>query len=188
MSKDKPERLAIDGEGFRVAIVAARYNFRLVNALLENVLQTLDNCGVRQEDVETFRVPGSSEIPHVSAMVAKTGSFDVVIGLGLIIEGETEHHAVIAHSTAHALQSIGIRFEIPVINGILTVRDLKQAEARINGELNRGAEFAHSALEMAQSHNELEKRIFESDPDPDFGDLDWLDEIEDDDEPEDWRK
>lgn len=188
MSKDKPERLAIDGEGFRVAIVAARYNFRLVNALLENVLQTLDSCGVRQEDVETFRVPGSSEIPHVTAMAAKTGAFDVVIGLGLIIEGQTEHHAVIAHSTAHALQSIGIRFEIPVINGIITVRNLDQAEARINGDLNRGAEFAYAALEMAQAHNELEKRIFDSDMDSGVEGLDWLEEIDDDDEPEDWRK
>jgi len=188
MSKDKPESLAIDGEGFRVAIIAARYNFRLVNALLENVLQTLDACGVRQEDMETFRVPGSSEIPQLAAMVAKTGAFDVIIGLGLIIEGETEHHSVIAHSTANALQSIGIRYEIPIINGILTVRDLKQAEVRINGELNRGAEFAHAALEMAQVHTELEKRIFDSDMSSDFEDLDWLDEIDEDDEPEDWRK
>jgi len=188
MSRDKPEGIAIDGEGWRVAIVAARYNFRLVNSLLESVLQTLDACGVRQEDVETFRVPGSNEIPHVAAMVAKTGSFDAIIALGLIIEGDTEHHAIIANATANALQSIGIRFEMPVINGIITVRNQKQAEERITGTLNRGPEFAHAALEMAQLHHELEKRIFDVDINHEFEDLDWIDEIDDEDEPEDWRK
>ena len=188
MSKDNPERLAIDGEGFRVGIVAARYNFQMVNSLLENVLEALDGCGVRQEDIETLRVPGSSEIPYVAALMAKTGNFDVVIALGLIIRGETEHHNIIGHSTAHALQSVGIRFEVPVINGILTVNTREQAEERISGEMNRGAEFAHSALEMAQTNETVLKRIFDQDMDDIADTLDWMDDLEDDDDPEDWRK
>ena len=89
MSKDKPESLAIDGEGISVGIIAARYNFQLVNALVESVTQTLSASGVSVDDIETFRVPGSNEIPHAAAMAAKTGEFDVIIGLGLIIEGDT---------------------------------------------------------------------------------------------------
>jgi 6,7-dimethyl-8-ribityllumazine synthase len=190
MSKDKPDRLAIDGEGCRVAIIAARYNFKLVNALLESVLQTLDACGVREEDIETFRVPGSNEIPPIAAMAAKTGAFDVIIGLGLVIAGETDHHSIITHSTAHALQSVGIRFEVPVINGIISVSSIQQARERITGEMDRGAEFAHAALEMAQLNNSLQKRIFDEEMDMAYDDLDWLDDLEDDDdgEPEDWRK
>ncbi|MGC9452495.1 MAG: 6,7-dimethyl-8-ribityllumazine synthase [Oceanipulchritudo sp.] len=187
MSTDNPERLAIDGEGFRVGIVAARYNFNLVNSLLESVLETLDGCGVRQQDIETLRVPGSNEIPYIAAMMAKTGSFDVIIALGLIIAGETEHHSIIAHSTAHALQSVGIRFEIPVVNGIITVQNLRQAEDRITGELNRGAEFAHTALEMAQANDSMLKRILDQDMEDFPDDLDWMDDLEEDD-PEDWRK
>ncbi|MEX0329881.1 MAG: 6,7-dimethyl-8-ribityllumazine synthase [Puniceicoccaceae bacterium] len=189
MSTDKPESLAIDGEGCRVAIIAARYNFQLVNALLESVLDTLGSSGVRADDIEVFRVPGSNEIPHAAAMASKTGSFDVIIGLGLIVEGDTEHHAVIAHATAHALQTIGINFEIPVINGIITVRNEEQAEARITGEMNRGAEFAHAALEMAQLNESLEKRIFDEDMDLALDELGWPDEeTEPEEGPEDWRK
>lgn len=188
MSKDKPERLAIDGEGCRVAIIAARYNFKLVNSLLESVLQTLGDCGVREEDIETFRAPGSNEIPHLAAMAAKTGAFDVVIGLGLVIAGETDHHSIITHSTAHALHSVGIRFEVPVINGILAVSSLEQAEARILGEMDRGKEFALAALEVAQVNNLLQKRIFDEDMDLALDNPDWLDDVDEDDEPEDWRK
>lgn len=190
MSKHKPDRLAIDGEGSRVAIVAARYNFKMVNSLLESVLQTLDACGVRQEDIETFRVPGSNEIPHIASMAAKTGAFDVIIGLGLVIAGETDHHTIITHATAHALQSVSIRFEVPVINGIISVANEKQAVERVQGDLDRGSEFAYAALEMAQLNNLLQKRIFDEDLDLALDDLDWLEDLEDDDddEPEDWKK
>lgn len=186
MSKDKPDRLAIDGDGCRVAVVAARYNFKLVNALLESVIGTLDDCGVKEEDVETFRVPGSNEIPHIAAMVAQTGAFDVIIGLGLVIAGETDHHDIITHSTAGALHMVGMQFEVPVINGIISVNTLEQAQDRIQGDLDRGTEFAHAALEMAQANNLLQKRIFNEDMA--LGDLDWSDDHEDDDDPEDWRK
>lgn len=188
MSKDAPERLAIDGEGCRVAIIAARYNFQLVNSLLESVLQSLKANGVHEDDVECFRVPGSNEIPHMAAMTAKTGAFDVIIGLGLIIAGETDHHTIIGHSTAHALHSVGIRFEVPVINGIITVNSQEQAEERINGDLDRGREFAHAALEVALLNNVLQKRIFDEDMDSTLEDLDWLEDLDDDDDPDDWRK
>lgn len=189
MSKDKPERLAIDGEGCRVAIIAARYNFKLVNALLESVLSTLDEGGVKEEDIETIRVPGSNEIPHIASMIAKTGAFDVIIGLGLVIAGDTDHHEIITHATANALQTVGIQFEVPVINGIISVNNLKQAEERILGELERGAEFATAALEMAQANNMLQKRIFDEDMDLALDEMDWLDDLDDDDDdPEDWRK
>lgn len=187
MSKDSPERLAIDGEGCRVAVIAARFNFQLVNALLESVLQTLEANGVRSEDVETFRVPGSNEIPHMAAMAAKTGAFDVIIGLGLVIAGETDHHTIITQSTAHALHSVGIRFEVPVINGIITVNTTAQAEERITGEMDRGREFAHAALEVAQLNNQLQKRIFDEDMDAALEDLDWLDDLDEDDT-DDWRR
>ena len=189
MSKDNPERLAIDGDGYSVGIIAARYNFQLVNTLLESVLQALDNSGVRQEDVETIRVPGSNEIPYATAMMAKTGKFDVIIALGLVIAGETEHHAIIGHSTAQALHSVGIRFEVPVINGIITVENRVQAEDRIGGEMDRGSEFAHAALEMAQTNRRLQKQIADEEMDTFLEELDWMDDLDDPEEgPEDWRR
>ena len=192
MSMDQPERLAIDGKGYRVCIVAARFNFQLVNALLESVTQSLLGCGLEQEDIETFRVSGSNEIPHVAALAAKTSEFDAIIGLGLIIAGETDHHTIIGQATASALQSIGIDFEVPIINGIITVNNLKQAEDRITGEMDRGSEFAHAALEMAQLNKMLIPRVVANDVEATLGDLDWLDDefdddLDDNDKPDDFK-
>lgn len=185
MSLDKPESLAIDGKGTSVGIVAARYNFSLVNALLESVVQTLHASGVNKDDIEIFRVPGSNEVPHASALAAKTGDFDVIIALGLIIAGGTHHDEIIGHASANALHQASLLHEVPIINGIITVNNVGQAEERITGSINRGAEFAHAALEMASFNREIMPRVISRDLFPEMDEGDWLDEDDDD---EDWPR
>ena len=161
MSQDhlKPEN--INGEGLRFAIVASRYNLVYVNALIENAVMALAEAGVLQEDVELVRIPGALEAPYTASMLAATGDFDCVIVLGVIIEGDTSHHDVIARSTADAFHRIARDTETPIINGVLDVHNAKQAEERCMGSMNRGAEFAHSALEMAELKVQLVRRLDE---------------------------
>ena len=78
------------------------------------------------------------------------GSFDAIICIGVVIAGDTNHHDLIADSTASALFDLSIAKKVPVINGILVVNNLAQAEARAGDEINRGKEFAQAALEMVQ--------------------------------------
>ena len=188
MSTDNPEHLSVDGAAFSIGIVAARYNFNRVNALLESVLETLKASGVDPENIEVFRVPGSHELPFAVAMAARTDAFDAVIALGVVIAGETSHHQVIADSTARALQEAGLHHAIPVINGILAVDTPSQADERITGSLRRGVDFARAALEMAVLNAELQTRIDNRSLDLDLEDLDWLDELDEDDGPEDWKR
>lgn len=155
MSDDAPESLHVDGSNLRFGIVAARFNQRLVNNLLSHVIQTLEAAGTPQTNIETVRVPGSHEVPYAAAMLARSGNFDCIIALGLVLAGDTNHHDMIAHATAHALQRTAIDSEIPVINGIITVNSQEQAEARCGTALNRGREFALAALEMAELKDRL---------------------------------
>lgn len=173
MSIDQPRDFAIDAAGLRIAIVAARFNPKLVNNLLERVLSTLDGAGVLQEDIETLRVPGSHEIPYVCSMLARTDEFDAIIALGVVLAGETKHHDVIATSTADAFQRIATQFDIPIINGVLVVDDERQAQARCSGKMDRGREFALAALEMADLKARLCERI-DNAADLDLDDLDDL--------------
>lgn len=151
----------MDGEGLRVGVVAARYNFQLVNGLLESCLKSLISSGVREEDLSVVRVPGSNEIPQAVSAMARHDMCDVVIGLGLVIKGETDHAGIIGMSTAHELHRIASEEEIAVINGILTVNTEEQARERILGDAQRGCEFAHAALEMAQVIGQLEQMAME---------------------------
>ena len=159
MSEDSPQPTEFEGHGYRFGIVAARFNQGLVDDLLERCLRTLDAAGVREEDIETVRVPGSHEIPYAAAMMAKGWEFDAVIALGVVIAGDTHHHDMIASATSTALLRVGLDWEIPVINGIITTNNRTQAEERCAGELNRGKEFALAALEMAELKRRLIQRL-----------------------------
>jgi len=159
MSTNKPSFPKISGDDLRIALVASRYNETLVDALVKRVLEVLKENKVSPRNVELRRVPGAAELPYVVNMLAATGQFDCVVALGVIIAGDTLHHEIIAHGTAQALTAVGFSSEVPVINGILSVNNLAQAEARVTGELDRGAEFAHAALEMARQKIELIERL-----------------------------
>jgi len=148
MSLDIPSIQKIDGSGFRIAIIASRYNEALVDSLVHHACATIEAAGAETPIVE--RVPGAAELPFAAATLAKHTNFDAIICIGVVIAGDTNHHEIIGDSTATALLDLSIAQKIPVLNGILVVNNLAQAEARAGAEINRGKEFAQAALEMAQ--------------------------------------
>ncbi|MGF1452324.1 MAG: 6,7-dimethyl-8-ribityllumazine synthase [Opitutales bacterium] len=159
MSFDPPEPESIDPADLYVCVVASRYNERLIDELLDRVLTTLEDRDVPEENVQVYRVPGSNELPYAAFMNAVSGQFDVVIALGVIIAGDTNHHDLIARSTGQAFHEIGLRTEVPVINGVLTVNSEAQAKARVSGNHDRGREFANAALEMASMKVQWVERL-----------------------------
>lgn len=165
MSLDRPDAPEIDGSDLFFCIVAARYNNELVDALIERTSATLEEAGVRKANIKVMRVPGSNELPYGVYMHALSAQYDCVIALGLVIAGETDHHSVIADSTAQAFHKVSMDTEVPVINGVVTVNSKEQALARTTGEVDRGSEFAKAGLEMAWHKLRL---------------VEMLDEIEDD--------
>jgi 6,7-dimethyl-8-ribityllumazine synthase len=156
MSLDAPSSAAIDGTGLRIAIAAARFNEALVDALVAEGEATLEAAGAEAPVIE--RVPGSAELPYAASLLADSGDFDAIIVLGVVIAGDTDHHRIIGDSTAVALQELSILKQVPIINGILVVNTRAQAEARCTGGIQRGREFAESALAMAQLKNKWTKK------------------------------
>lgn len=157
MSLDTPSPTKINGAGMRFAVVAARYNEALVDSLVAHTLQTLSDAGAVEPTLE--RVPGAMEMPTAAAILTKAEDFDAIIVIGVVIAGDTNHHAIIGDSTAITLQQLSLQTGVPIINGILIVENLAQAEARAGHEINRGKEFAQAALEMAQFKNKWTKHL-----------------------------
>jgi 6,7-dimethyl-8-ribityllumazine synthase len=157
MSLDAPSPLTISGAGFRIGIVAARFNAVLVDALVARAQARLVSAGVPAAAIETVRVPGSHEIPWAAQQLAAGGRFDAVITLGVLIAGDTNHHEMVGDAVAAALMRVSLDTRIPVINGVIVVNNLAQAEARTTGSMDRGSEFANAALEMAALKKSLSK-------------------------------
>jgi 6,7-dimethyl-8-ribityllumazine synthase len=149
MSLAAPGQRPPDGATFRIGIAAARFNPGLVDGLLAKVMDGLVAGGVKQENVVLARVPGSHEVPWAAQALATGGQCDCVIALGVLIAGDTSHHELVGQSVSHALQRSALETGVPMINGVLIANTVSQAQERCVGSINRGAEFASAALEMA---------------------------------------
>ncbi len=149
MSFDAPKPPVIDGSRFSIGIAAARFNGTLVDGLLASLRAALESQGVPAAGLTLVRVPGSHEVPYAIQRLADTGKHDCLIALGVLIGGDTNHHEMVGNSVSAALQSIALQSRLPVINGVIVANTRAQAEARCTGAINRGAEFAAAALEMA---------------------------------------
>ena len=149
MSLAAPTSLSIKGAAFSVGIVASRFNAEMVDVLLARVIAGLKTAGVKEKKITVVRVPGAHEVPWAVQALALRKRPDVLIGLGVLIGGDTNHHEMVGDSVSHALQRVSLDTRRPVINGVIVANTLAQAEARTRGKIDRGAEFAAAALEMA---------------------------------------
>jgi 6,7-dimethyl-8-ribityllumazine synthase len=157
MSLDAPSLPAINGAAFSAAIVASRYNPELVDALVDQVRSHLVEAGVKEKKITVARVPGANELPSAVQLLLQAKKHDVVVALGVIIRGDTIHYQLVAESSQEGLQRVALDTRTPVINGVVTAENRRQAEDRCLGEINRGAEFARAALTMAALKKQFAK-------------------------------
>jgi len=151
MSQDAPSHLSKpDPEGgWRIAIVASRFNPDLIDGLMERTRSRLDDLGINESRVDCMRVPGSAELPYAAQRLANCGRYRVIIALGVLIRGETQHHDIISRTVSFGLQEVALSRRIPVINGVISAESWEQARDRTIGPIERGREFAEAAVEMA---------------------------------------
>lgn len=140
----------------RFAIVASRWNPRIVDALVDGARQTLAQHGLGATALDVIRVPGAWEIPLAAAQAAASGRYRGLLALGCVVRGETRHYEHVADRCAEGLMRVSLDFRLPVANGVLAVERHEDAEARAGGRAgNKGEEAALAVLEMANLIEQL---------------------------------
>lgn len=140
----------LNAGGLKFAIVVSRFNAELTDQMADDAVDCLKDCGAAAADVELFRVPGAYEIPVIIQALAKTGKFNALIALGVVVEGETPHAQMIGDSTGIALLDIAREQGVPVINEIVGTRNWQQAVTRCTrSRTSRGWYAAEAAVETA---------------------------------------
>lgn len=136
-------------QGLKIAIVRTDYHKELIDTLEKHCRETLVANGVVAENVETFVVPGSWEIPLMVQEIAKSKKFDAIVTFGIIVKGDTHHFDMIANEVGRALMQVSLEYSIPVALEILAVYKKEDAEVRAGDtEHNKGREGATAVLTM----------------------------------------
>jgi len=144
-------------DGARFAIVAARFNKAITEALVDGAVATLAEHGVADDHVSVVRVPGAFELPLTAKRLAASGRYEAVIALGAVVRGGTPHFEYVAGECARGLSQVALTENVPVIFGVLTTDSDAQARDRAGGnEGNKGREAAHAGLEMVTLLRRLE--------------------------------
>ena len=136
----------LDGSDLRIGIVQARFNADITRRMATVCIAELRRLGVDAELIEHVTVPGALEVPVALMAMADSDEFDALIAIGCIIRGETYHFELVANESGAGVTRIGLDFQVPIANAILTTEDEAQAIAR---QTDKGRDAAIVAVEMA---------------------------------------
>ena len=150
MSKTGAPTLSIDARGLRVAVVAASWHTEVMDGLLDGARRGLADAGVT--DAVELRVPGSFELPVACARLARTGRFDALVALGVVVRGGTPHFDYVCAAATDGLTRVSVETGVPVGFGVLTCDDERQALDRAGlpgSSEDKGHEAATAAVATA---------------------------------------
>ncbi len=133
----------------KIAVVVSEWNTEVTEALYEGAYRTLIENGVKKENIIKKYVPGSFELTIGAQKMAMQEEIDAVICLGCVIRGETSHFDFICQAVAHGITDVSMKYDKPVIFGVLTTENKQQAFDRAGGKHgNKGDEAAITAVKM----------------------------------------
>ena len=138
-----------DAGSFRIGIVVSEWNDFVTYNLRDGALETLKMEGVKEENIQIFKVPGAFELNYASMQLCKERKFDAVIAIGCVIRGETPHFDYVCSAVAQGIKDCNVLTDVPTIFCVLTDDTKEQSIARSGGNLgNKGIEAAVTALQM----------------------------------------
>lgn len=139
-----------DTSGMRFGIVVSEWNHEITSALAQGARQTLIDQGTPEQQISLIQVPGSYELIYGARVLCEKNLYDAVIAVGCIVQGETRHFEFIAQAVSQGIAQLNVRYDTPVIFGVLTDDNIEQSRARSGGEHgNKGVECAVAAIKLA---------------------------------------
>jgi len=148
MSGNGAPKLAIDASGIKVSIVVKRWHDVNTGGLLAGAERALKAAG--NSDYKVIRVPGAFELPLGAQLAIQNGA-EVVVALGVVIQGETPHFDYVCDAATSGLTRVQLDTSVPIGFGLLTVASEKQALDRSGLEgskEDKGAEAVEAAVMM----------------------------------------
>ncbi len=134
-----------------VVLVLTEWNAAITDELQKGCINELQQHQIKK--IISITIPGAFEIPFTIKNYwdhcSKKNKPDAFIALGCIIKGDTPHFEFVCKGVTEGIMQLNILLPVPVIFGVLTVNNEKQAKERIGGQHgHKGEEAAITAIKM----------------------------------------
>ncbi len=135
----------------KLGIIVSRFNEKVTERLLNGAQDRCRDLNIDEDQVDVVRVPGAVEIPLTAQQMVMSGKYDAVICLGAVIRGETDHYDYVCQQVSDGCQRVALKYNVPIIFGVLTTHNEALALARAGGEQgNKGRDSIDAALSMIE--------------------------------------
>jgi 6,7-dimethyl-8-ribityllumazine synthase len=141
--------ITLDVSKKKFGIVVAEWNSEVTESLYSGAVETLLKHGALAENITRKSVPGTFELSLGAQWLAARADMDAVIAIGCVIQGETRHFDFICNAVSIGITDVNLKYNKPVIFGVLTTDNQQQALDRAGGKHgNKGVEAAATAIQM----------------------------------------
>lgn len=130
----------------KICIVHTKWNSEYVEGLVTQVKSSLTG-----HDVDIRTVPGCYELPiAIQKLIIKDSDkkYDAFVAVGVLVKGETYHFEYISQSVCQGLMEVQLKFNVPIVFGVLTTSNIEQVTERIKMDI--GKDWGSTALELTQ--------------------------------------
>ena len=133
----------------KFGLVVSTWNKNITDNLFDGAYETLLNYGAKDVNIKKIEVPGSFELIY-GCKKMQNKNVDVIIAIGCIIKGETDHYNYICQSVSNGITQLNIINNIPIVFCVLTDHNVQQSINRSGGKHgNKGIESAVAAIKIA---------------------------------------
>ena len=112
----------------KVAFIAANWHRDIVEQARISFTQECADRGISEDQIETFEVPGSLEIPLLAKKLAESGEYSIIVPCGFVINGGIYRHDFVASTVIDGLMRVMLDTGVPVLSVILTPHNFHGSE------------------------------------------------------------
>ena len=149
MSGSGAPQLSVSAEGKKVYVISTSWHTQIMDGLVAGAKRELEKSGAKNVVYQV--IPGAFELPLAAQFAVRAGA-DVVIALGVVIQGETPHFDFVCNSATEGLTRVQLDTGVPIGFGLLTVNKEQEALDRAGlpgSKEDKGAEAVQAALFMS---------------------------------------
>ena len=141
-------------KGKEIIICKSEYHNDITESIVYDIINNLSSK--QKKSLAIINVPGTFEIPFCIKLILdkfakKTGTNPlIIIAVGCVIKGETKHDEYISSTVINAIRNLSLEYKIPILNGIITTLNKKQAIDRAGTKYSKGSDLADALNSLVE--------------------------------------